>query len=573
MWWVAGRALVSVFVLAACSNEPAPPPTPVYPPMPAPLNPPPGPAPGDNTVRPGTVDLDRQPPTDVVGVSGGASCSGCDVIVISLCSLRRDHVGAYGAIAGLTPSIDRIAAEGVRFDSAYAASNFTLSGLTAELTGRFGSSTGVLGWGKGLATGVPTLPEVLGLYGYRTGAFTIDAASGLRPDYGLDRGFQRMVVIAPPRDTPDGRHGGGEVGAGGASAAPAVTWIAAQPADRPIFALFHSRTAHFPFVITDEGATEDPTGVLLALWDEGKSGTARAAMPGMAGGNAFGGLVGGGGDDATRLTRQAGAAGVAIWRREYAKAVARMDRDVAVLYAALEARGRLDRTVIVVVADHGESLDDNGELLHGGTYFDDAVHVPLVVRVPGVPVGATNALVSHVDLLPTILELVGATPPATIDGVSMRPLLTDPAAVIRSTTLVEGGATSMMGAEPAGAVIAPPWALLHQSFPCSRADLREGGLGHPGALPPPPPGGPAPGSQVLGPPVLHNCLFDLDADPEQQRDLAAANPDVVSGLLARWKGYREAVAGRSVARELQLDPAFIELLRRTGYDFSQPPTR
>ncbi len=569
------RVVLSVLLAAACATEPAPP---SMPPGPAaPPNPPPGPPAADNTVRPGTVDLDRQPPTDVVGVSAAASCSGCDVIVISLCSLRRDHVGAYGAIEGLTPSIDRIAAEGVRFDSAYSASNFTLSALTAELTGRFGSSTGVLGWGKGLGTGVPTLPEVLGLYGYRTGAFTIDAASGLRPDYGLDRGFQRMVVIAPPRDTPDGRHGTGEVGSGGASAAPAVGWIAAQPADRPIFALFHSRTAHFPFVITDEGTAEDPTGVLGALWAEGKGGTARVAMPGMAGGNAFGGLVGGGGDDATRLTRQAGTAGVAIWRREYAKAVARMDRDVAALYAALEARGRLDRTVIIVVADHGESLDDNGELLHGGSYFDDAVHVPLVVRVPGVRAGATDALVSQVDLLPTILELVGATPPATIDGVSMRPLLTDPSAVIRSTTLVEGGATSTVGGEPAGAVISPPWALLHQSFPCSRADMPEAGMVAPGAgappPPPPPPGSGHAGGHVLGPPVLYNCLFDIRADPEQKRDVAAANPEVVSGLLARWQGYREAVAGRSVARELQLDPAFIELLRRTGYDFSQPPAR
>ncbi|MSQ03500.1 MAG: hypothetical protein EXR71_16685 [Myxococcales bacterium] len=569
------RVIGSVLLVVACSTEPAPPSMP--PPGPVmPVHPAPGPPPADNTVRPGTVDLDRPLPTAAVGVRADAACSGCDVVVISLCSLRRDHVGAYGATTGLTPAIDRIAAEGVRFDSAYAASNFTLSGLTAELTGRFGSSTGVLGWGKGLATGVPTLPEVLGLYGYRTGAFTIDAASGLRPDYGLDRGFQRMVVISPPRDTPDGRHGVGKVGGGGASAAPAVGWIAAQPTDRPIFALFHSRTAHFPFVISDEGAAEDPTGVLGALWAEGKAGTARAAMPGMAGGNDFWGLVGGGGDDATRLTRQAGAAGVAIWRREYAKAVARMDRDVEALHAALRARGRLDHTVIIVVADHGESLDDNGELLHGGAYFDDAVHVPLVVRVPGVPAGATDALVSHVDLLPTVLDLLGATPPATIDGVSMRPLLTDPAASIRSTTLVEGGATSVGGTDPPGAVISPPWALLHQSFPCSRAGMPEARAGPPvgggaGALPSPPAGvGGGPG---LGPPVLRNCLFDLSADPEQQRDVASANPEVVTALLARWRGYREAVAGRSVARELQLDPAFIELLRRTGYDFSSPPAR
>ena len=103
------------------------------------------------SVSQGTVDL-SQPATVATSTAGQAHCQGCDIIVISICSLRRDHVGAYGEWPGqsLTPAIDSIAAEGFRFDQAYATSNFTLASLTSMFTGRFGSSTGVLRWGTGL---------------------------------------------------------------------------------------------------------------------------------------------------------------------------------------------------------------------------------------------------------------------------------------------------------------------------------------------------------------------------------------------------------------------------------------
>ncbi len=558
-------------LLLGCGPADSPPPAAPAPVAPGPAGPPPaGPAPSAAVV-PGTVDLDRAPPTEEVRTAAAAPCAGCDIVVISVCSLRRDHVGAYGVIDGLTPTIDRLAAESVRFDTAYAGSNFTLASLTALLTGRFGSSTGVVGWGKGLGDGVPTLPEVLGFYGYRTGAFTVDAASGLRPDYGLDRGFQRMRVVPPPRGTPDGRHGTTGDTAPGASAAPAAAWIGEQPKDRPIFAFFHSRTAHFPFVVSDEGADDDPTGVVRAFWEEGQGGGGGAGMPGRVGGNQRSGLLGSANDDATRLTRRAGDAGVAIWRREYAKAVARMDADVAVILDAVAARGRADRTVVVLVADHGEALDDNGELLHGGSYFDAVVHVPLLVRAPGIAPGSSAALVGHVDVLPTLLDLVGVQPPALLDGVSMRPLLERTGEQIRSTTLVEGSATNAFGGDVPGAVISPPWALLHQSFPCTRDAMPEGNPPLPGEAPapgaPPMPGPGRPGS----PPTLRKCLFNLDADPGEKTDLADAHPEQVQALLGRWQGYREAVAGRAVPRELQLDPAFVELLQRTGYDFQNEP--
>ena len=471
---------------------------------------------------------------------GEALCAGCDVVVITLCSLRQDRVSAYGQHEGLTPALDAIAAEGALFEQAYAASNFTLAGLTAVLTGRFASTTGVTGWDKGLTTDVPTLPEILSYYGYRTAAFTTDAPSGFRPDYGLDRGFQHMEIVASPRGTPDGHRRGGTPGEPGESAAPVVQWLDDQPDDAPLMVMFHSRTAHFPFVIGDEGAEDDPTGITQGLWDAGQNDETQQSMPGMAGGTAQKGVVQiVGTDPLQELVNQHGDAAVNMWKEHYASAVRLMDHDIARVMEALENRGRLDRTVIVVVADHGESLNDHSELLHGDAYYDSVIRVPLVIRVPGVEPSRIPALVSHVDLLPTILELVGAVEPAGIDGISLVGLLTNALQSVRSTALSEGGVARQVG-ELTGAVISPPWVLMKQQRGC-------------GSL------GPSPEGSV---PI---CLFDMSSDPEQEHDVAALHPEVVEDLERRWTGFREARAGTPL--DLQLSEEFVRELRENGYDF------
>jgi arylsulfatase A-like enzyme len=513
-----------------------------------------GPA-GGGSPSSGVVDLTSPAPKQTGAPDGEALCPGCDILLITACSLRKDHVGAYGTFPDLTPAIDSIAADGFLFDRAFAASNFTLASLTAVLTGRYGSSSGVTGWDKGLGESVPTLPEVLGLYGYKTGGFTVDAPSGFRPDYGLHRGFQTMKIIPTPRDTPDGRWRRGDIGPGGASAAPVEAWLDENPASEggSLLTMFHTRTAHFPFVISENGADEDTTGITRLLWEAGRTNMAASnqqAMPGMAGGTAQKGVVELNGTDPlmTALLR-GGAPAEAMWRQRYREAVGRMDLDVARVLAALERSGRRDRTIIVLVGDHGESINDHGEMLHGDAYYNGVVNVPLVVRVPGVenPGGATHsALVSHVDLLPTLFDLVGAVAPAGIDGVSMTPLLRGDAVAIRGTTLVEGGVARQVGGIPKGAVITDRWALLRQQRGC---------------------GGPpsVDASRLPGEPST--CLFDLDADFAQNRDVAAANSEVVTDLLGRWSSFRDA--REAVARQFDLDPAYIEELQRTGYDFHE----
>jgi arylsulfatase A-like enzyme len=224
-----------------------------------------------------------------------------------------------------------------------------------------------------------------------------------------------------------------------------------------------------------------------------------------------------------------------------------MDIDIRRALAALEASGRADRTIIMLVGDHGESLNDHGELLHGDAYFDSVTNVPLLIKVPGLKgnKASLGALVSQVDMLPTLLELVGAKDPAGIDGVSLLPILTGASEAVRSTTLIEGGvARQVANNVPSGGVITDKWALLRQNRGCG------------GPLQADPP-------RQAGEPAT--CLFDRSVASGEDKNVALQHLDVVAELQDRWDGFRATRATQ--AKQLDLDPAFVEELQRTGYDF------
>ena len=145
-------------------------------------------------------------------------------------------------------------------------------------------------------------------------------------------------------------------------------------------------------------------------------------------------------------------------------------------------------------------------------------------------------------MLPTLLDLVGAVSPAGIDGNSMLPLFTGKADAVRSTTLVEGGVSWHDDGHPRGAVVSLPWAMLKQDRGCG------GGV-----------------DGVHGPGEPATCLFHLETDPAQDRNVAASHPEVVADLQARWDKFRAAHADEGT--KLSLDPAFIKELQRTGYNF------
>ena len=509
------------------------------------------PTPGNQPLPPispsGTGIFSKKAPQAQTDPQKSALCPGCDVFIISLCSLRKDHVGLFNSNLfpeSLTPHIDSLK-QGHQFTQARSASNFTLAGLTAILTGRFGSSTGVTGWDKGLTKDLPTLPEVFGIYGYETAAFTIDSASGFRPDYGLDRGFQHMQIDSAPPKTPDGRTRAGNY-VEGAAALPLIQWLNNRKSEKPLFAMFHSRTAHFPFVISAPEDGTDPTGLLSLLYEAGhkrKESSSQNALPGMAGGTAQKGVLPEGRDPLQAKVRSLGEAGVEIWKEAYKDSIIRMDKDVGVILESLRASGKLEKSIVVVVADHGESLNEHNELLHGASFFDGVTNVPLIISVPNLPSEEQHsALVSHVDLMPTLLDLIGAVPPAGIDGTSLLPIMLKKETTVRTIALAEGGVAKHDQKSLPVAIYSLPWILLRQEYGCGESRW---------------PPGPVP-----------LCLYDIDKDPLQKQNLAWHHPNIIDDLTQKWQMYRKSHAMQKGV-PLQLSDAFIEELRQNGYDFEK----
>ena len=477
-------------------------------------------------------------------------CSDCDIILVTICSLRKDYVGIYKKRRSVTPNIDRIAKGGFFFKQAYASSNFTLGGLSSILTGRFGITSGVTDYEKGLPKDIYTLPQVLSFYGFQTAAFTIEAGSGFRPEHGLDRGFLRMELTEAPRNTPDGRWLDSaepvNLEGDGASAKPVGDWLARQPISNPIFAMFHTRTAHYPFVISTDGIEEDKTGVTQALWDVGRmsmpSSTDHRARSGFGKGDS---TSGGAKDPLQARVEDIGQPAVDVIHQHYRDSVKRMDKDIGVLIEAQRQRGRLDKTLWVLVADHGESLYEHEEFLHGGTFYEPVINIPMIFNIPNIKgkKSPIPALVSHVDILPTILDIVGVQAPHDIDGRSMLPLLRGEKESIRKVTLASGGAAPPKGEMP-GAVIAPPWTLLLHEGGCDDVENRR---------------------LLRTPNTNSRCLYNLKTHPKQNHVLTEEHPEKVTELNNIWKYFMQKKYKKGT--KVELDKSFVEELRRSGYDF------
>src|SRR5262245_47020386 len=280
------------------------------------------------------------------------------LILITLDTTRADHLPPY--VAGSLPAIEQLAREGVVFDKAIASVPLTLPSHSSLFTGRNPPAHDVRVNATVLAPGVPTLAESLRTAGYRTAAFVGSVV--LDPDRGLGRGFD---VYHDVNGAP-GQQGSRRLRRPADEVIDdALTWLPATT-DAPFFMWVHLFDAHAPYAGPESSA-------------------------GASGGS-------------------------------YAGALAFMDSQIARLVAALESRGMLDRTAMIVTADHGESLGEHGERGHGIFVYESALRVPLIVRWPGVAPRRVPHLVQLIDVAPTVLALEGVAAPP-LEGVDRVPVL------------------------------------------------------------------------------------------------------------------------------------------------------
>src|SRR5438093_1324724 len=288
-----------------------------------------------------------------------------DLILVTIDTLRADRVGVEGGPHDVTPTLDELGRQGAVFLDATAHAPLTVPSHASILTGRYPTVHGVHdNAGFMLSDRVPTLAVMLHDAGYHTAAFV--SSFVLRGSTGLARGFEayndRFEGMGRSHVTVSSlERRAPEV------AREAARWIASAP--RPFFLWVHFYDPHAPY---------DPPPAFAAKFSG----------------------------------------------RPYDGEVAAADFGVSLVVGALSPERRAD-TVVVVTGDHGESLGEHGESEHGILLYDATLHVPLIMRGPGVPAGLrVNRQVRHVDVLPTIAGLVGVAAPPGIDGVDLMPQLT-----------------------------------------------------------------------------------------------------------------------------------------------------
>ena len=287
------------------------------------------------------------------------------VLLITLDTTRADHLGPYGAEDVETPNLDRLARDGATLDNAFAVAPITLPAHTSILTGLYPFDTGVRNNGTHrVPARLTTLAERMRSAGFRTAAFV--SASVLERRYGLDQGFELYDDDLAagrerhPRVVPDRP--------AEATVASAMSWLESLEPDEVFFCWVHFYDPH---------AVYSPPPPYRDQYRE----------------------------------------------RLYDGEIAYMDEQIGRLLEHPRLTGDSD-LAIVVVGDHGESLGEHGERTHGILPYDATLHVPMFVRVPGFAPGARiSQPVSQVDIVPTILDLLGADADPELPGRSIAAIL------------------------------------------------------------------------------------------------------------------------------------------------------
>jgi arylsulfatase A-like enzyme len=304
------------------------------------------------------------------------------VVLVSVDTLRADHLGVYGYGRPTSPGIDALAREGILFEDVSAPSPWTLPSHASLLTGLYPTRHGLKAHDRYLPSTVPTLAALLGRAGFVTAA--VVNSYNLGPRFGLDRGFQEFLYVEERAD---------QVEPSTRITDQATAWLR-QHRDRRLFLFVHYYDVHSDyrsrphyeeqFVSPYRGPADGTTAQLMA-YREGR----------------------------VRLARKDAAHLVDL----YDAGIRQMDDELQRLVSFLREEKLIDGTLFVLTSDHGEEFLERGGVLHGRTQFQEVMRVPLLMRGPGLPAGRRDpAPASLLDVMPTVLALLQVDAPASLDG-------------------------------------------------------------------------------------------------------------------------------------------------------------
>jgi arylsulfatase A-like enzyme len=344
----------------------------------------------------------------LLAACGGSEPNRPNVILVSIDSLRPDHLHCYGYARETSPTIDALAAGGVRFENAVSTTSWTLPAHAALFTGLYDSTHGLFDNGLRLAEEHRTLAEELRELGYHTAGFF--GGPYLHPTFGLGDGFDVytscMTAVAPDLNDEQMR---AESRAPDGSSHDDVTsprtieevarWSASRPADRPFFLFVHLWDVHYDFL---------PPPPFDRMFDPDYTGS----------------IDGRGFMSRPEVRPQMDARDLEHLKALYDGEIRSTDEALGKILAGLREKGLLENALVIVTADHGEEFFEHGGKGHQKTLFDEVLRIPLVVSWPGV-IDAGRVVTDQVrivDIAPTILAAAGARAVPAMQGRDVSPL-------------------------------------------------------------------------------------------------------------------------------------------------------
>jgi len=330
------------------------------------------------------------PPTSPAGPGNGFN-----VLLITIDTLRADHMGTYGYDRETSPAMDALGREGTVFEQAYTYWPKTRGSFVVMFTGRYPSRNGYSKHHPRLLDFNPTLASVLEAAGYRTAAAVdnpnVAARLGYRKGFGTYRETWEESDLVTEMDRSRAITGEG------------VRFLREHSGARPFFLWLHYVNPHAPYT--------PPPPYDTAFLDAGAdSGPRLPTVPGFLGG-------------IPERWAVPGRDNLGYYVAQYDGEIAAVDEEVGKVLDALRVSGAWDRTVIVLTSDHGESLGEHDYYFDHGQYlFDPSLRIPLLIVVPDGGRGRRcDVMCSTLDLVPTVLDAVQVSYPPGLDGVTLTP--------------------------------------------------------------------------------------------------------------------------------------------------------
>ena len=471
-----------------------------------------------------------------------------NVLLISIDTLRADHLSCYGYPRRTSPSIDHLATEGILYSNSSSTASFTLPAHASMFTGLFPSSHGATYQNRdpsslvvrGMGHGYPTLAGILADHGYETAGFV--SGPLLSHQFGFARGF----------DTYDDRYD------------------RLQSARARLFSrslLFRALAARglFNSRDLDSQRTADEVNPLVIGWLAGRRNQATPFFlfvhywdphgpyqpPSPLNKRADGSDIVAEYDMdrllAGQYTLTAGALSdnLALYDGE----IEYVDRHIGALLADLRQRGVYDNTLIILTSDHGESFGEHDHWEHSRVLYEDVLHVPFIMRLPAGRAGGTvitDTIAQPTDILPSVLSLAGIPVPKSIQGRDLFSLLSRQSASGAQPREDLLRARGLAFAELDHNTDWPRrWGSRYDRDLVSVKSLRW---------------------KYIKSSAGVDELYDLQIDPKELKNLAASQPSTLAALKGLLDAWRRSVSGQQDGGETgEIDEGLKENLRGLGY--------